>query len=405
MTSLLHPGPTSVVAPSENGSMEGRVWFAQMLRGIAALCVVYFHLAELYWKDNAYISPSANLTPLGIGQHLPWHVRLTGFLGHNRLELGDFGVAVFFLISGFVIPFSLAKVGGPVFLVRRIFRIYPTYIVTLVLTCLVLAFDSRLTGLPLGFGWWDFLSNAALLFDIFPAASIDPVNWTLIVEMRFYLLCVLLALFCPLRNWKVLAGAVAALCVANFFVIHNVAWLGVKAAYLPYLIFMCLGVCYHHLFQGDWTPMTFGLMLAVVGFCFYASVATMTPQLWRTRVIHAYTAAFLVFSLIYYYRGALKPNGVLDFFAQISFPLYLIHCTLGYSLMFLFYHWYPAPFLNFLGALVIILPLAWLLHVAVEVPSNRLGHGLTRRNSGLGRWLTGLQARFFRLHSSPSHEL
>lgn len=41
--------------------------------------------------------------------------------------MGSFGIALFFLISGFVIPFSL-KFGSVNFIVRRIFRLYPVAI-------------------------------------------------------------------------------------------------------------------------------------------------------------------------------------------------------------------------------------------------------------------------------------
>ena len=372
------PGPAAV-APDESGSMGGRIWFAQMLRGVAALMVVYYHLAELYWKDNAYTLNGVFLTP-GSKPSVPWCDKLTSFFGHNRMELGDIGVAIFFLISGFVIPFSLAKVGGATFFVRRLFRIYPTYVIGLSLTTLALLINSRVSGIPLTFGWAAFLANAALLFDVFPASSIDSVNWTLIIEMRFYVLCVLLTLFVPLRDWRLLAAVMVILCVANVLGSTRFpSWLMRYIGYAPYLTFMSIGICFYNLIRHDWSPATFGLVLALLVVCFYVNASFTLTKTWRVRVLHAYTLAAVVFSLAYCFRGLLKPSAVMDFFAQISFPLYVIHAQIGYSLMYFFHYLHQAPLLNLLEALALLIPLAWLLHVLVEVPSNRFGHRLTRQ--------------------------
>ena len=46
-----------------------------------------------------------------------------------QFNWGAFGVALFFLISGFVIPFSLSRQRAGAFLVGRFFRIVPLYVV------------------------------------------------------------------------------------------------------------------------------------------------------------------------------------------------------------------------------------------------------------------------------------
>ncbi|MCQ4062259.1 acyltransferase, partial [Klebsiella pneumoniae] len=55
--------------------------------------------------------------------YLGWLHRLPQF------NWGAFGVALFFLISGFVIPFSFVKATWLSFLVGRFFRIFPLYAV------------------------------------------------------------------------------------------------------------------------------------------------------------------------------------------------------------------------------------------------------------------------------------
>jgi len=368
---------------------EERIWFAQMLRGIAALCVVWFHLAEVYWKDNAFVSKPAYLPPIDLTSR-PLYLYATGWLGHNRIELGDYGVALFFLISGFVIPFSIFKMGNVKFFIRRCLRIYPTYIVGMSFTTLVLILESHLNQIPLNFDLFGYLANATLLYDVFPHMTIDGINWTLIIEMRFYLLCMLIMSISSLRSPATLGIVSLLLCLSNFLLLHGKTVLAgvnlvytatVIAHYSPYLIFMLIGVCFHHLFQGSWSPLLFGAMVALLMLFFYACCSTLTSGQWIHRLTRGYTLALATFSLIYAYRARFKPNAVLNFFAEISFPLYVIHHFAGYALMHLLFQIQPYSLLVFTETFAVFVFLSYLLHVYIEVPSNRLGHLLTKEKS------------------------
>ena len=358
-----------------------------MLRGVAALCVVYFHLGELFWKDNTFVAKPLYLHPITLTSK-PLFIYLTAWLGHNYIELGDFGVGLFFLISGFVIPFSLTKVGPVKFLVRRCFRIYPTYIVAMTFTLLVLAFNSRINQIPFTLTLSDYLANAALLFDVFPHPRIGGVNWTLVIEMRFYLICALICCFSNLRRvWPLLLCALL-LCLSCQFVtrapdlLANVGLLSFATVvndHAPYLIFMLIGVCFHNLFETCWSVWLFTLMVGLLLVLFYLSASTISYHQWVLRLTRSYTLALVVFGLFYCYRNSLKPHPVLDFFAEISFPLYLIHSHPGVSLLTYLYNLHSFSLLNVLETLLVIIPLSYLLHVYVEVPSNRFGHSLTQK--------------------------
>nr|WP_273869026.1 hypothetical protein [Serratia odorifera] len=84
----------------------GKVVFADQLRVLAFISVVITHWVGRFWEAQpvvAYLTKSPEI--IGITPHyidrlmppVPW------------FDYGSFGVAVFFLISGFVIPFSLKK--------------------------------------------------------------------------------------------------------------------------------------------------------------------------------------------------------------------------------------------------------------------------------------------------------
>lgn len=134
------------------------------LRAIAATTIVVFHVA----------ATSGATTEAARGRYLA------------RL---DVGVAVFFVVSGFLLyrPFATAHLGGrPAtrwreFWWRRVLRIYPAYWVAL--TAAILAFHS--TNLH-GFG--DYVRHYALVQIYQPHYGADGIvqTWTLAVEVSFY---------------------------------------------------------------------------------------------------------------------------------------------------------------------------------------------------------------------------
>jgi peptidoglycan/LPS O-acetylase OafA/YrhL len=134
------------------------------LRGLAALGVFLYHAA----------------TPaVPVSRHL-W--RLFGVL--------NAGVAVFFVLSGFLIyrPFAAANIerraapGLVSYSIRRVLRIYPAYLV-----CLVITWRLKLININ---GPVAFLKHAALVDIYFPPNARGgvglPVSWSLQVEVAFY---------------------------------------------------------------------------------------------------------------------------------------------------------------------------------------------------------------------------
>jgi peptidoglycan/LPS O-acetylase OafA/YrhL len=153
------------------GKQPGRSRLAWLdaLRGFAALCVVFDHGSTLL------LQPARD------------------FLYHV-LNLGQYGVFVFFLVSGYIIPASLERKGSVrSFWVSRAFRLYPMYLVAIVLSAL--AYYTRFGTIdgaehhPLA----SVTSWALMLPNLLTGPNVPNVTWTLSYEMVFYLL--LAALF------------------------------------------------------------------------------------------------------------------------------------------------------------------------------------------------------------------
>jgi len=139
------------------------------LRGIAALCVVYDHFGARVL--------------LGV------HTAVISFF-----DPGLYGVLVFFLISGYIVPASLERRGSVrAFWVNRVFRLFPLFVlaigITLALNAAGLA-SLRGTSQDTPAA---VLSHLFMLNDLLGGSNLIVVIWTLSYEMVFYL--VLTALF------------------------------------------------------------------------------------------------------------------------------------------------------------------------------------------------------------------
>ncbi|WP_248965896.1 acyltransferase family protein [Sphaerisporangium perillae] len=106
-------------------------------------------------------------------------------------HLGTYGVLVFFLVSGYIIPASLEN-GGDVraFWVGRFFRLYPLYllVIGLVLASLPLV-PLREAVVP---DAATAAAHATMLLDVVGSGGVADTMWTLSYEMVFYLLVTVL---------------------------------------------------------------------------------------------------------------------------------------------------------------------------------------------------------------------
>jgi len=92
-----------------------------------------------------------------------------------------------------------------------------------------------------------------------------------------------------------------------------------------------------------------------------------------------YGYALAVFSVAYALRAAIKPSRVFDFFAAISYPLYLVHFLIGFSLMQVLTSWNVNALLATFAALAVTIALATVLHYVIELPSQAAGKALSMR--------------------------
>lgn len=356
------------------GENAGRIWFAHVLRGLAALLVAVAHLGTIYPAGPLVAAAIGHFTPRANVIAVPWSPWFR-FESTFHVSLGPLAVVLFFLVSGFVIPFSLHRTSVRAFTARRFFRIYPTLWACLAITLLVLVVQHAISGSPVPFTRPVIAKNATLISPYTDDPWIEPAAWTLAIEELFYVTAALLAWRGVLDKARWLL-AVAAGCALVAFVPSTqhgspvVFWLTYNLTFLPMLL---VGTVIHEVWERRWSrnkavAVGAGLFaLYVIGL--YAGPNN--PQ--ATLYFRSSLISLAIFVTLARYGSRLKYSRPLDLLSSISYPLYLLHGVNGYVLL----RWLEAHNVSYyIGlpiAIVAALAGAALVHYFVEVPMTRVG--------------------------------
>ena len=351
-------GASGRSAVSVPGGSE-RIMFANQLRGLAACCVLASHLIGQYWGARDFAA-LATCTPVQPGAPPP----VFALVADPWFQPGPFGVALFFLISGLVIPFSLDRHGRGGFLLARLLRIYPTYWAATLISLCLLRGNAAFWQLGFPYGWRTILANLLLIHQITGDPGIDLVNWTLCIELQFYLL---MAVLYPLVKRAPLPTILAAAVVLT----------ALRRQDASDLVVMLIGTLFQLRLRGR-------IGLAALAGCGAALAALFALQVRPAALCYNYGYALLLFALLFGLRRLDRPRWLPDVLAAISYPLYLVHFIAGFTVLKLLTLGRGSGMhLSYEAALVVAvgvaIGLATLLHYAIELPSLALGRRLTRR--------------------------
>jgi peptidoglycan/LPS O-acetylase OafA/YrhL len=309
--------PSNQSASQPSGQPAQHFYFLDALRGLAALWVFLFHLQTGHHLDRVL-------------------ARLPQWLVQVCFGWGEYGVATFFVLSGFVMAHALRKSTiTPRFLVnfslRRWVRLSPAYYASIVFVGLVSLWLNHL-GWRSVLVWMSeprpierFLAHLAYLQEILGLKHYESVYWTLCLEMQFYLVfCLMLGLSQWLGRW--LKPAVSRLIVFYPMILGSIvysagktglpysrAWFGV--GFFAFLIGVLLYWIGQRQVRSLWLlallPMVFGLQPFGQGFAMMTIVTT--GLIWLAM-----------------YRGKLGQwlnQPIFQGMGQISYSFYLFHAA------------------------------------------------------------------------------
>lgn len=314
---------------------SNRVSELDSIRGIAAIAVVIYH----------------------------YFYRYNDLFGHKNISaewsyLGRHGVEIFFIVSGFVIFWSLNRVKHPVdFIVSRISRLYPVYWASVILTfCLVSTIG--LEGRSVDF--IDALINLTMLQEFFRTPSVDGVYWTLTIELIFYFWIFSLFIFKLHNRADVFLGIFVLASALSSLFSFNISNALSKLLLFDHMSFFVSGICFFKILNGIDKKRAFVILIL----CLFSTAIT-------------YSALHLPFFLIIYsffycaITGKLRfmKNKLLVFLGGISYALYLVHQNIGYIVINYFYEEGTNGLVGILVAFIISLALAFLLTTLIEKPA------------------------------------
>lgn len=333
--------PDDVLKPHQ------RILELDALRALAAINLLLFHLTHVYAVKFGYSSP--------LGFEWPF---------------GAYGVEMFFILSGFVNSMSLLRRGKPVdFVAARLIRIVPIFLLVIIANVWILSLSPMNQTVSMG----QFLANMSLMPRVLGYECLDPVMWTLQVEMMFYItlvtmfrigalrryfwgwgtLLVLSLVVCPLLDGLAathsetaafaVAMAVRRLLLLDFVPLFAIGFLlymiktGTGRRWQNVIGILLAAAVFHSIDHGKHNPAATALIIGLVTLCAYGKVPLLR----------------------------FKP---LIYVSTISYALYLCHNNLGCALIRRFDDLGVPPVICFAIAVVFSFAMAVIITNRVEQP-------------------------------------
>lgn len=320
------------------------------MRGLAALAVMWFHFTAA--NDDC---------PPGL-------LKISG-------EYGYLGVDVFFVISGFIIPYAMAARGyrlrtdGWRFFLARIVRLEPPYLASVVL-CVALPFIAYLApwsrGILPHLDLRDVLLHPAYLVPWVNGAQwLNVAYWTLAIEFQYYVLILFTA---------------SALIGGSQWTIRLFLLATLVAAYLgsdPRLVFYYLPLFAFGFTTFLWFERRLHWVELLLWTAAFAAVCSQTVGIGD--MLSGILAAALILA------PWPKSLRLLAFAGGFSYSLYLIHNPIG-DRVFTIVERLPAqPAIQIAGIAIAVLASllgAYIFYALVEVPSMRAARRINSPHPG-----------------------
>lgn len=356
-----------------------KVVFAQILRGFAAFVVAFNHIVAIFYNDVNNVKKMIydnNFDYYGTNENILFKI-MTSFYEYTGLSLGLFGVSVFFLISGFVIPFSLERRDSLHFMANRLVRIIPTIAFTLGMSCLILTLCHMLIpSNTYTFSFFTYLSNVLLFRPFVRHQFIDGVTWTLEIEMMFYIIIAIASSFLDIKKSRNIVIIAMVMAMVSLVFHYSTTMEGKFLNHSSYwLIFMLWGTCFYNLYRKNWSIKTFSATVFgvwIIWMCEKNYISN--PNIHGS---FSMMIALLTFSFMYYFNDKMKETKFIQFWADISYPLYASHQIVGYVLLAYCITYTHIPVvLAGLFIFFMMIVYAWIIHKYIEKPTQILSKKL-----------------------------
>jgi peptidoglycan/LPS O-acetylase OafA/YrhL len=347
------------------GKIKPRLLFADGLRGLAAFWVVLFHMSE--------------------GNHIP-SIRSALHPLANKIvfDYGDLGVAIFFVLSGFVMALTAQNVrfdfgNASKFIVRRLLRVTPPYYFAIFMALFFIFVKSHslhLEYIPPKIS--AVFQHLLFLQDYFKTPQFNMVFWTLCIELQFYILFALLVWLSDYIHKKCNIDSARTIvfcftCVIALLwplgIIKTVIWQGGFIGFW-YLFSAGVIVC--------WAWLNKGFFLKFAVFYTIIILAIGSVQSSNFTIVGACTAFLLLIAGLINKMDSWLSWAWLQWLGLISYSLYLLHNPITGASFKVLHKLLPNGFAAEITAFFIAtsacLVIAYLSFLLIERPSINWSH-------------------------------
>jgi peptidoglycan/LPS O-acetylase OafA/YrhL len=339
------------------------------LRAIAAMLVVVQHFfGDVVREAQNLQGPLVQLVQISL----------------SSVDLGRFGVVLFFLISGFVVPFSI-RGARPLrrFAISRFFRIYPALWLAVLVLSVIFTYRGEAPSVA------TVLANMTMFPNFVGFKWLSGIYWTLTIELIFYMLCAALFWQASLyRPWIITAFALLLIASTALPIVARILlglhlpiqYIGLHVSFLYCGLLLRLAMVEKH--KGAWAGAGIVALTQFVVLFWIGDFSLARSDgfflVGKAPIIAAYFLAFAVFICAVYSGKPTSP--ILSFGGTISYSVYLFHgvaALLTYALFPLTGGWNDL----WIGciSLTLTMLISWSVYTCLETPMISLGRKLMSR--------------------------
>ena len=354
-----------------------------IVRLLSIFLVIYGHFASVGGfapEIPGIISPETTL-PLMNGPQITFLNFDIFLINTFSTQSAIMGVALFFMVTGYLMPAMMERYSRRNFLINRLFRIFPLLIAsTLIIGCYLWLTQNISYGLP------SYLASWTLTYSIFAVPPVMGVLWTLVIEVLFYLITALIGKFSTLK--LILLQAVLLACII-ISAAYKGYYSGVLAKNALFILFITIGIGFflaenENTIAKKLTLVFNTTVISYLGFQFYkqnvGSSGTYENIGTHLLVVGIFAALMLLGKL----KLLSRTPKFISWLADLVYPMYLFHTALGLATMALIRTHFDNYILMLTGALLVTVTTAWVTHIAVEKPMIKFGRRFTSTKAAPG---------------------
>lgn len=360
----------------KNALSHNLAWL-DIVRILSIFLVIYGHFASVGGfapSIPGIISPNVQL-PLMNG---PAHA----FLNFDIFLITTFsaqsailGVALFFMVTGYLMPVMMEKYSRKNFLINRFFRIFPLLIAS---TLIVGAYLWMTQGIEYSLS--SYIASWSLTYVLFGVIPVMGVLWTLVIEVIFYMISAAIGKFSVFK--LILLQAALLICVL-LGVSNSGYYYGVLGKNAVFILYITIGVSFFLAEREEKRVNKMALILnsvviSYLGFQFYkknlGSIGTYENLGTHLLAVGIFLALMVLDKMKFFAR---IPKFV-TWLSDLVYPMYLFHTALGLATMAVARSYFDNYIFMLCCAISITMLAAWIAHVAVEKPFIGLGRRFTK---------------------------